>query len=102
MFFFLPLTQDLTICIRRLQHFNNEPYEVAQYDKTLQEYERASVKISTSLATLNSGQNVIFSTALTVMMGLAAQGVLKGERYGAICALNPNLTAIGVRLNQAP
>jgi len=62
-----------------LQHFNNEAYEVAMYDKTLASYEKASVKIATSLTYLNSGQNVIFSSALTVMMGLAAQGIIKGE-----------------------
>jgi len=45
----------------------------------LRKYEEASVKIATSLAYLNSGQNVIFSTALTAMMFLAAQGVVQGE-----------------------
>jgi ABC transporter ATM len=44
----------------------------------LRRYEKASVKIATSLAFLNSGQNMIFSTALTMMMFLAAQGVIKG------------------------
>ena len=61
------------------QAFNNEPFETKQYDKTLATYEKASVKIATSLATLNSGQNFIFSSALTCMMLLAAQGVVKGE-----------------------
>ena len=61
------------------QHFNNEKYEVAQYDKHLSAYEKASIKIATSLAYLNSGQNIIFSTALTMMMFLAAQGVIKGR-----------------------
>jgi ABC transporter ATM len=61
-----------------LQHFNNEKFEIAQYDKHLKQYEDASVKITTSLAYLNSGQNVIFSTALTATMFLAAQGVMKG------------------------
>lgn len=50
-----------------------------QYDKHLASYEKASVKIATSLAYLNSGQNVIFSTALTGMMFLAAQGVVNGN-----------------------
>jgi ABC-type transport system involved in Fe-S cluster assembly fused permease/ATPase subunit len=52
---------------------------VAQYDATLKTYEAASIKISTSLAALNSGQNFIFSSALTMMMLLAAQGIIKGE-----------------------
>ena len=65
-----------------MQNFNNEKYEIARLDKHLAEYEKASIKITTSLAFLNSGQNVIFSTALTVMMFLAAQGVVKGEYEG--------------------
>lgn len=44
----------------------------------MKDYTKASVKISTSLAALNVGQNIIFSTALTGMMYLAAQGVMKG------------------------
>ena len=60
------------------KHFNNEKYEVAQYDKHLANYEKSSVKITTSLAYLNSGQNVIFSSALTATMFLAAQGVING------------------------
>jgi ATP-binding cassette subfamily B (MDR/TAP) protein 7 len=65
--------------MRIVKAFNNEKYEVAQYDTTLRTYEKASVKIATSLAALNSGQNLIFSSALTMMMLLAAQGIVKGE-----------------------
>ena len=61
-----------------MQHFNNEPYEIAQYDRHLKSYEQSSLKIATSLAFLNSGQNVIFSTGLTLVMFLAAQGVVNG------------------------
>jgi ATP-binding cassette subfamily B (MDR/TAP) protein 7 len=61
-----------------IKHFNNEAFEVAQYDKHLAEYEKSSVKITTSLAYLNSGQNVIYSSALTLTMFLAAQGVMNG------------------------
>lgn len=72
---------------RHIQYFNNEMYQVQQYDKALVKYEKASVKIATSLAWLNTGQNVIFSSALTAMMYLAGRGVLEGvfgmsEHYG--------------------
>lgn len=67
------------------QHFNNEAFEVAKYDKSLNDYEKAQLKVATSLAYLNSGQNIIFSSALTLMMVLGAQGVVSGPyRYSAI------------------
>ncbi|KAG5644185.1 Iron-sulfur clusters transporter atm1, mitochondrial [Asterophora parasitica] len=69
---------DSLINFEAVKHFNNEKYEVAQYDKHLAQYEKSSVKITTSLAYLNSGQNVIFSSALTAAMILAAQGVVNG------------------------
>lgn len=47
----------------------------------MRDYTKASVKISTSLAALNIGQNIIFSSALTGMMYLAAQGVVKGVLF---------------------
>ena len=50
----------------------------------MRDYTKASVKISTSLAALNSGQTIIFSTALTGMMFLAAQGVVKGSSLHAL------------------
>jgi ATP-binding cassette, subfamily B (MDR/TAP), member 7 len=62
-----------------LQHFNNEAYETRQYDRHLADYEKSSVKITTSLAFLNIGQNAIYSSALTLTMFMAAQGVLNGE-----------------------
>ena len=64
---------------RALQYFNNEAFEVAQYDKAMKDYTKASVKISTSLAALNIGQNAIFSSALTAMMYLACRGIVDGE-----------------------
>ena len=64
-----------------MQYFNNEKYEVNRYDTALQQYEKASIKVATSLAFLNSGQNLIFSSALTGMMFLAANGVAQDAIY---------------------
>ena len=49
-----------------------------RYDAALADYERSSIRVQTSLALLNSGQSVIFSTALTAMMWLASDGVASG------------------------
>lgn len=59
-------------CDPALQYFNNGKFEIAQYDAYLKQYEKSSVQITTSLAYLNAGQNVIFSSALTATMFLAA------------------------------
>lgn len=73
------MSVDSLINYDAVKYFNNEAFEVAQYDKAMKDYTKASVKISTSLAALNIGQNAIFSSALTAMMYLACRGIVDGE-----------------------
>ena len=60
------------------QYFNNEQYEAERYDKLLADYEKASLKTTTSLALLSWGQNFIFSASLSAIMVLASRQILQG------------------------
>ncbi|KAJ5086948.1 hypothetical protein NUU61_008255, partial [Penicillium alfredii] len=91
---------DSLINYEAVKYFNNEKFEVARYDKALKNYEDASIKVTTSLAFLNSGQNMIFSSALAAMMYLAADGVATGAlTVGDLVMVNQLVFQLSVPLN---
>ncbi|CAH7684477.1 P-loop containing nucleoside triphosphate hydrolase protein [Phakopsora pachyrhizi] len=83
-----------------VKHFTNEKYQISEYDRSLVGYEKASITIIKSLAFLNSGQSVIFSIALTTMMYLAAQAVIKGTMtVGDLVMINQLVFQLSLPLN---
>lgn len=91
---------DTLINYEAVKYFNNEKYEVNRYDQALKKYEDASIKVTTSLALLNSGQNIIFSGALAAMMYMAANGVATGQlTVGDLVMVNQLVFQLSVPLN---
>ena len=58
--------------------FGNEAYEVARLDRSLARYEEAAVRSDQSLGLLNFGQAAIIAVGITVVMIVAARGVVAG------------------------
>jgi ATP-binding cassette, subfamily B, heavy metal transporter len=70
---------DSLLNFETVKYFGAEEREAARYDKSMETYEKASVKTYTSLAVLNSGQAVIFTIALTICLVMAADDVMSGS-----------------------
>jgi ABC-type transport system involved in Fe-S cluster assembly fused permease/ATPase subunit len=83
-----------------VKYFNNEEYEARRYDDNLQKYETAAVKAEASLGLLNIGQSCIIAIAVTLLMILAAQGVVaKALTLGDLMLVNGLLIQLYIPLN---
>ena len=83
-----------------VKYFNNEEFEARRYDENLRKYEAAEVKNEASLGLLNIGQSVIIALAVTLLMILAAQGVVnKRLTLGDLVLVNGLLIQLYIPLN---
>jgi ATP-binding cassette subfamily B protein len=83
-----------------VKYFNNEEYEARRYDENLQKYESAAVKNEASLGLLNIGQSCIIAVAVTLLMILAAKGVVaKTLTLGDLVLVNGLLIQLYIPLN---
>ncbi|KAK6202879.1 P-loop containing nucleoside triphosphate hydrolase protein [Scheffersomyces amazonensis] len=91
---------DSLINYESVKYFNNELYQASKYDSSLVKYQNASIKVATSLAYLNAGQNLIFTSALTAMMYMGCQGVAAGTlSVGDLVLINQLVFQLSVPLN---
>lgn len=91
---------DSLINYESVKYFNNEAFQASKYDTALTNYQNASVKVATSLAYLNVGQNLIFTSALTAMMYMGCQGVSTGSlSVGDLVLINQLVFQLSVPLN---
>lgn len=83
-----------------VKYFNNEAYEERTYDQFLANWETAKLKNRMSLLALNSGQALIIALAITLMMWMAAQGVLNKElTLGDLAMVNAYMLQLFIPLN---
>jgi len=61
-----------------VKYFGNERWEAERYDRSMAKYERATIRTYGSLAVLNAGQALIFTTGMVLSMLFAARGIAKG------------------------
>ena len=62
-----------------VKYFGAEDREAERYDKAMARYEKLSVSSYVSLAVLNSGQGVIFTIGLTIVMVMCISGIRDGS-----------------------
>ncbi len=83
-----------------VKYFCNEEHEARRFDGALESYEHAAVNSKTSLSVLNIGQAVIVALGLTVVMIMAANGVVAGRMtVGDFVLVNTYLIQLYLPLN---
>lgn len=83
-----------------VKYFGNEAWEAQHYDQNLEQWEAARLKNRTSLLLLNTGQALIVSASLTLMMWLAARDVVAGNiTLGDLVMINAYVIQLFIPLN---
>jgi len=91
---------DALINYETVKYFNNEPYEAARYDRNLAAWETSAIKNQVSLSFLNAGQGAIIALGVTMIMAVAAHGVVEHRMsVGDVVLVSTYLTQLYAPLN---
>ena len=91
---------DSLLNFETVKYFGAEGRETSRYDKSMERYERNSVKAYQSLAFLNFGQACIFSIGLALTMILCVQAIREGRNtVGDFVLINALLIQLYTPLN---
>ncbi|HST27156.1 MAG TPA: ABC transporter ATP-binding protein/permease [Rudaea sp.] len=83
-----------------VKYFGNEDFEARRYDADLRRYEDAAVKTESSLAVLNGAQALVIAAGLTMLMAMAATGVVAHKlTVGDLVLVNTLLLQLSIPLN---
>ncbi len=83
-----------------VKYFGNEEFEARRYDADLRRYEDAAVKTEASLAVLNGAQALVIAVGVTLLMAMAASGVVAHTlSVGDIVMVNGWLLQLAIPLN---
>ncbi|WP_119272600.1 ABCB family ABC transporter ATP-binding protein/permease [Taklimakanibacter deserti] len=91
---------DSLLNFETVKYFGNEEHEARRYDKSMERYEKASVKTWISLAVLNAGQAFFFAIGLTIAMLMSGYAVHAGSMtLGDFVMINALMIQLYMPLN---
>jgi len=91
---------DSLLNFETVKYFGNETMEARRFDRSMERYEASAIRIWTSLAWLNIGQIVIFTTGMTICMAMSGAAVLRGQQtIGDFVLINALLMQLSIPLN---
>lgn len=91
---------DSLLNFETVKYFGNEAHEATRFDRSMARYEDAAVHSTKSLSWLNAGQAAIFAVGLSILMMMAANGVINGTMtIGDFVLINAMLIQLYQPLN---
>ena len=91
---------DSLLNFETVKYFGNEALESERFDRAMARYEKAAIKTYYSLGVLNSGQALIFTVGMGLVMLITARGVMAGSNtIGDFVMLNTMMIQLYMPLN---